>query len=220
MLRLTKVPFCWEGEEIHEAWNNWWQQAPNDKVRTFPLLVVWGILLARNHRIFKDTFCPIARLAVEGVSLYESIPLSSNSQSISPVQVQEIKGSIPWAYFDGASDINKNCGVGLVIHFPSGNVLKASIGLGTRTNSFAELKDLHLILCWLSLRNEWEAQIFWDSLNSIKWANGMHLCRNFLLTPLLAEIIRLKICFSELKICHIYRERNIEADNLSKKGTE
>ena len=48
----------------------------------------------------------------------------------------------------------------------------------------------------------------------------MHICRNFLLTPFLAEIIRLKSCFSELKICHIYRERNKEADNLSKKGTE
>ena len=181
---------------------------------------MWGIWLARNRLIFTDTFFTIARLAAEGVAIYESIPSPSSSQRTRPVQIEEIKGSIPWAYFDGASDMNKKCGVGLVIHFPSGILLKASIGIGTRTNNFVELKALHLLLCWLSLRNEREAQIFGDSLNTIKWANGMHHCRNFLLTPLLNEIVRLKNCFSELQICHIFKERNTEADNLSKKGIE
>jgi len=108
---------------------------------------VWGIWLARNRLIFTDTFFPIARLAEEGVAIYESIPSPSSSQRTRPVQIEEIKGSIPWAYLGGASDMNKKCGAGLVIHFPSGILLKASIGLGTRTNNFAELKALHFLLC-------------------------------------------------------------------------
>ena len=136
------------------------------------------------------------------------------------MQVEEIKGSIPWAYFDGASDVNNNCGAGLVIFYPTGLKLKASVGLGTGSNNYAELKTLHLLLCWLLQRNVREVQIFGDSLNTIKWANGSQHCRNFLLLPLLSEIIRLKSIFSVLTISHIYRERNAEADSLSKKGIE
>ena len=69
-------------------------------------------------------------------------------------------------------------------------------------------------------RNVREVQIFGDSLNTIKWANGSHHCRNFLLLPLLSEIIRLKSIFSNLTLSHIYKERNAEADSLSKKGIE
>ena len=44
--------------------------------------------------------------------------------------------------------------------------------------------------------------------------------QNYILILLLNEIIRLKSFFSELTICHIFRERNTEADRLSKEGIE
>ena len=108
----------------------------------------------------------------------------------------------------------------MVIHFPFGKILKASVGLGHGTNNFAELKALHFLLCWLSHRNVHEAQIFGDFMNIVNWFNGTQRCRNCILLPLLNEISCLKCFFTELYVCHIYRERNHDADRLSKEGAE
>lgn len=119
---------------------------------------------------------------------------------------------MPWAYFDGASDINGRCGAGLIIHLSEEKIVKASVGLGQGSNNFVELKALHFLFCWLILRNVREVQIFGDSMNTVKWFNGTQQCRNFILLPLLKEALRLKCRFSEFSLCHIYRERNSEAD--------
>ena len=57
-------------------------------------------------------------------------------------------------------------------------------------------------------------------MNIVKWFNGTQRCNNYILLPLLNEITRLKISFSEISICHIYRERNHDAYCLSKEGAE
>ena len=38
-LRLINSPLIWEGDSIHQAWTRWWQEVPDDKVRTIPLLI-------------------------------------------------------------------------------------------------------------------------------------------------------------------------------------
>lgn len=43
---------------------------------------------------------------------------------------------MPWAYFDGASDINGRCGAGLIIHLSEEKIVKASVGLGQGSNNF------------------------------------------------------------------------------------
>ena len=56
--------------------------------------------------IFKDTPFPIGRLTAEGAAIYENIPIPSGPQKNRAVQLEVIRGTIPWAYFDGVSDIN------------------------------------------------------------------------------------------------------------------
>jgi len=217
-LRLIKIPYRWEGHGIPDAWEKWWNDAANDKERSIPLLITWGTWLARNQVIFKDSVFPIARLAAEGAAIFDSIPAPSLSPSPRLVRQEIIRPSIPWAYFDGASDINGRCGAGITIHFSKDKSVKASVGLGQGSNNFAELKALHLLLGWLVLRNVPEAQIFGDSMNTVRWFNGTQRCNNFTLLPLLREVSRLKNHFTELSLSHIYRERNSEADRLSKEG--
>ena len=69
-------------------------------------------------------------------------------------------------------------------------------------------------------RNIFTIQIFGDSLNVIKWVNGNSSCQNQILKTLLEEILFLKSSFNSFTICHIYRDKNEEADQLSKAGLQ
>ena len=51
-LRLTNIPLRWHGQDLSQAWNSWWQEAPDNKIRAFPLLIAWGTWIARNKIIF------------------------------------------------------------------------------------------------------------------------------------------------------------------------
>lgn len=89
---------------------------------------------------------------MEGATIYNNIP-SSYGQSIHrSIQTKFIRESVLWAYFDGAADLNGRRRAGLVIHITHEKYFRASIGLGQGTNNFAELKALHHLLCWLSLK--------------------------------------------------------------------
>ena len=54
----------------------------------------------------------------------------------------------------------------------------------------------------------------------IKWFNRSQRCLNYILTPLLDEVLVLKSYFNQIFACHIYRERHCEADLLSKEGVQ
>ena len=108
----------------------------------------------------------------------------------------------------------------MVIHETFEKSFRASVGLGQGTNNFAELKSLHHLLCWLSLKQMRQVQIFGDSKNAVNWFNRTQQCRNYILLPLLTEILNIKSYFHDITVCHIYRERNQEADTLSKAGVQ
>lgn len=149
MLNMIKVPFRWEGQVLSEAWQRWWNDSSNDRERTIPLLIPWGTWLARNQAIFMDSVFPIGRLVAEGATIFEIIPIPQASFPSRAVVQELISYSKPWAYLDGASDINGRCGTDLIIHFSKEKAIKASIGMGHGSNNFAELKALHLLLSWL-----------------------------------------------------------------------
>ena len=153
------------------------------------------------------------------MSIFEFIPLLDTPPQARVIVQEHIRGDIPWAYFDGASDPQNRCGAGLVIHDPSGKILKASIGLGQGTNNFVELKSLHHLLCWLSFLGIRDFQIFGDSMNIIKWFNGTQRYQHFYLSTLLEEVFTVKVSFNQVTSCHIYKERNHATDILSKEGT-
>ena len=53
----------------------------------------------------------------------------------------------------------------------------------------------------------------------INWLNNAQRCHNIQLTPILEEVAQLKSIFNLITFCHIYRERNAEADRCSKEAT-
>lgn len=79
-----------------------------------------------------------------------------------------------------------------MIHLNAHRSLKDFVGLGNGTNNYAELPALKLLLCWLIHLGIHSIQIFGDSMNIIKWFNGVSRCQNYILSPLLEEAKYLK----------------------------
>eukprot|EP00253_Pinus_taeda_P017420 PITA_17420 len=215
--KLLNKTLEWEGSNVQEAWQKWWQSHPNGNLRNLPLIISWGIWIARNKSIFQDKSTPSAITASQSTAIFSCIPEPKEGQSQRIIPELQITKGIPWAFFYSASQ-NNIAGAGLVIFESSSHVLKASVGLGTGSNNFAELLALKFLICWLIQRHTFSIQIYGDSQNVIRWVNGQSTCRNLILKQILGEILRLKSHFHVFSLRHIFREKNELADNLSKDG--
>lgn len=80
------------------------------------------------------------------------------------------------------------------------------MGIGSKKNNYAGLQSLKLLLCWLIHFGLGSVQIFGDSHNIVKWFNGEHRCKNYLLIRLLVKVFLLKQHFDFIIVWHIYRE--------------
>eukprot|EP00253_Pinus_taeda_P034216 PITA_34216 len=216
---LLKIKAIWGHDSLESAWRKWWQDSPEGNLRNLPLIFCWGIWLARNKSIFQDKDTPTFVTATNIAAIYFALPPPEQKD---PKQKQNqiiIQEGIPCGYFDGASQ-NNRAGAGLCIQISREHTLKASVGLGYGTNNYAELSALRYLLCWLLHRNINMIQIFGDSLNVINWVNRKAYCHNQILRNLVEEIFLLKASFNPFSICHIYRDKNEEADQLSKAGVQ
>ena len=216
---LLNVKAQWGSDQLEVAWRKWWQNYPEGNMRSLPLIFFWGIWLARNKNLFQDKETPTSVIAINCAAIYSAIPppeTKTDQIHHKPVIIQE---GIPWAFFDGASQ-NDRAGAGLCIYLNPEHSFKASVGLGMGTNNFAELSALRLLLCWFLKKNIFAIQVFGDSLNVINWVNGTSSCQNQILKNLLEEIMLLKTSFNSLSLCHIYRDNNKEANQLSKAGLQ
>jgi ribonuclease HI len=92
------------------------------------------------------------------------------------------------------------------------------MGLGSGTNNYVELMALKLLLLFTREKGIQQIHIFGDSMNVINWARKHQTCHNIFLCPILEEIFRLMDTFDTLVISHVYRDRNMVADSLSKEG--
>eukprot|EP00253_Pinus_taeda_P016263 PITA_16263 len=216
---LLKKHLRWEGESVLAIWEQWWNHSSEENLRNLPLIVCWGVWLARNRCLFKDNVPSAEATTIQSTTVYSSIPEPENTRNKPQSREEPIRAGVPWAYFDGASQIN-SAGAGIIIHLNDSHSLMALVGLGTGSNNYVELSALKLLLCWLVHRHIFAIQIFGDSLNVVKWENRNSRCQNYMLRPLLEEILSLIQFFNSFSIAHIYRDRNEDADRLSKDGLQ
>eukprot|EP00253_Pinus_taeda_P030883 PITA_30883 len=214
---LIRTNCNWEGASLKATWESWWNQNREGNLRNLPPIITWGVWIARNKAIFQEVSLSVESIAIQCSAIFLSIPEPEKAKIKSHNREEQIRPHIPWAYFDGASQHN-SAGAGLVIHLDEGHYLFASVGIGSGSNNFAELTALKLLLCWLIHRHIFTIQIFGDLLNVINWVNGISSCRNYMLRPLLDEIMILKQSFNGFFLEHIYRNRNEDADKLSKEA--
>jgi ribonuclease HI len=133
-------------------------------------------------------------------------------------QPELIDPSVPWDFFDGASQ-NLLCGGGGgVLHISESHSFKIKMGLGKGTNNYVELMALLLLLKFSIEQGIHTIQLFGDSMNVINWVQKIQSCHNILLQPIMEEISTLLVSFDTFVIRHVYRNKNSIADALSKEG--
>eukprot|EP00253_Pinus_taeda_P030815 PITA_30815 len=217
--KLMNKKIDWVGRNLNEAWDKWWQNYPEGNMRNLPLIICWGVWIARNRSIFEDKESQETTIAIQSIMIYSNILEPEKNKAPRQNRVEQIQEGIPWAYFDGASQ-NNRASAGIVFHTNTHQTYKASVGLGSGSNNYAELSALKLLLCWLIQRKIFMIQIFEDSLNVINWVNGQSMCINHILISLIDDIQVLKTSFNNFSLSHIYRDCNDTADKLSKEGLQ
>lgn len=90
------------------------------------------------------------------------------------------------------------------------------MNLGRGTNNFAELATAKHLLHFALEKHCTHLQLFGDSNLVCNWLNRTSHCFAFTLRHILAEAHRFISSFDNFVCHHIYRERNIGADFLSK----
>jgi hypothetical protein len=74
--------------------------------QSLPLLVIWGVCLARNSFIFNEkSMVPEGRLS-QSLVILSSFPQESGTIKLRNIQEEDIDITRPWGFFDGASQFN------------------------------------------------------------------------------------------------------------------
>ena len=210
----------WRGLSLDDAFSSWWHSEETKSHRMVPLIISWGLWIAKNELIFKDKGSSPVEIALKAVGLIVFYTDSDPPPRMRSVTSKIINEELPWGFFDGVvGGDSVCCRGGLVLHLDAQKYVHIKAGFGQGTNNFAELSTLKLLMIKAL---EWGAhsiQIFGDSKLTINWAMGSHRCNILRLTPLLDEILFIKCHFDFISFTHVYRERNSTADKLSKEGS-
>ena len=119
----------WEGDSIGNAWDSWWRRILQKHFKMLPLLVIWGIWIARNKAIFKDLASTPALTGMMAVGFFNSFPVHVRAARDRRMIEVDIDRSSPWAFFDGDAQ-NNMCGGGAVLHLSENLYYVLSMGLG------------------------------------------------------------------------------------------
>ena len=107
---------------------------------------------------------------------------------------------------------------GAILHLREGHFFILTMGLGAGNANYAEMLSLKLLLIFAAEKGCRALNVFGDSMNVINWTMGTQMCRNLLLTNMLATISDIIGSFDSFSCRHVYREVNREADKASKEG--
>lgn len=122
-------------------------------------------------------------------------------------------------FTDGASIGNPGkVGVGYVIYKNDKRVKDGSVFLGNQTNNFAEYMAVIFALTEILGMGERECEVLTDSQLVCEQIKGNYKVANENIFPLFTLAKKIIAQFNEFKITHIPREKNEEADKLSKKA--
>lgn len=209
----------WQGETVNVVFHSWVSNSNNRNFKALPLIILWDVWIARNKFIFQETpSCPEV-IAVNSLSILSFYPQCNDAPRIRVVQNEEINKAIPWAYFDGASQLNnEQSGGGGVLFMSDLIFFELSMGFREGTNNHAELLALKFLLSFALEKGCNSLQVFGDSMLVLKWVRKTQRCLNTHLTPLLEEFFLWITRFDVVHFMHIYMEQNQKADQLSKAG--
>ena len=125
-------------------------------------------------------------------------------------------------HIDGAARGNPGpSGYGVYVSDQEGNCLEEAYGfLGNQTNNYAEYNAMIAALNLALLRGWKNVHIFSDSQLMVKQLKGEYKVKNPGLAVLFKEVVRLRRKFGPIKLDHVRREFNKDADRLANKAVD
>ena len=144
-----------------------------------PLLVIWGVWLARNKFLFNDKACNPAITASFSCGFMNAFPQYIRSTRQREALDVELDKTVPWGFFDGATQ-NNACGGGALLYLTETHFYELVAGLGEGSNNLVELMSLKLLLVFATEKGCRNLNFMGDSMNVINWINGTQQCRNIL----------------------------------------
>lgn len=179
----------------------------------------WAIWIARNRAIFDQKLphwpITIAHIIAD-LALIPDDPPSAPPRSITPELIDK---SFPWAYFDGSAQ-EDGCGGGGLLYLWENHSFSLQFPLGRGTNNYAELSTAKHLISFALEKGCTKLQLFGDSMIVCNWLTRKTSCTAFSLRHILDEALRLTVAFEKFDCRHIYRERNTQADYLSKQAAQ
>ena len=130
---------------MESTWKAWTKNPGNKTFKVLPLLISWGIWLARNSGNFKEKATLPENLIAQSLAIIAHFPQTTPTKTSRPKFQEFIDTTKPWDYFDGAAQ-NSICGGGASLHLSENHFFHLKMGLGRGTNNYAELLSLKLLL--------------------------------------------------------------------------
>jgi len=120
-------------------------------------------------------------------------------------------------FFDGAA-VDGRGGCGFILYISKDHFYRGWTGLLACSNNLAEIFAVWTILYWAHHLKLTDLRVFGDSLLVINWLNGSSLIHAKNLVHHCSRVRELITHFEQIQFQHIFRQHNMEADCLSKKG--
>lgn len=195
-----------------------WYSEQSESCRAVFIFSVWCIWKWRNSLIFKDKNPSLQEILLQISYIYEAIPIPPLKQKKQFIIDPHLDiSSVPRAFFDGAEQ-NGACGCGFFIIIDKDTNFSIFWNGGRGTNNSAEAMALAGLLYFCLFLNLQGVSIYGDSKIMVEHVKG----KNSISSPhLFGWLNRINFYWNLLKegsIQHIYRDKNVQVDALSKKG--
>lgn len=125
-------------------------------------------------------------------------------------------------YCDGAARGNPGpAGAGAVLtNLESGEVVSLGLFLGDTTNNVAEYQGLILLLEAAASRGVQDLEVRSDSELLVRQVNGIYRVKAPHLQTLFARVLELLKSFKRVRVAHVLRAANLEADVMSNRAID
>lgn len=129
---LVGFSFNWLGPSIEEAWRTWVQDHIFKNIKALPIIILWGVWIARNVVIFKDKASLPDIIDAQNLAILAHFPQGKDSPPPRQVVAKQIDFSRAWDFFMVLQRKQRSLwGWGSSFFFPF-TLFQPKVGLGPR----------------------------------------------------------------------------------------
>jgi len=208
------IAMSWRYTTLTSCFDRW--STVHKRFKSLPLFICWGVWLLRNGILFEDRVLNWVITGIKILSLFKDFIKGLQPRKIRVDRLLDTDFELV-GFFDGAA-VSGRGGCGFILYLNRNHVFHGWTGLLNSTNNLAEIFAVWTLLHWARILNLNNFKIFGDSRLVINWLNGTSHIQAKNLVHHCSNIRTLVALFDQVSFQHVYRQHNMIADRLSKKG--